>query len=210
MKIWVVEFEMNDFGQNVSHVVKKTYYTHRFFTDRQVYVGMTRSFLHSMDQQKWQYEPTPVTPAFPMDIRVAKFWFSTVNAELSKHKADGLKYLGEGNQEYILPGSRFRFVSLIKPRTDVLFIGKKGAMATIVRKTELSAKKVGPGITSQDILYRKEMEAWDIPEIHLTDMSARFVVGRFEAPSRIAVEYDGEYLSYFSLTRWRSADAASC
>lgn len=202
MKVWIVEFELNDFGQNVSHVVKKTYYTHRFFTDRQVYVSMTRSFLHSMNQTEWIYEPTPVTAAFPLEIRLAKFWFSTVNTELEKQKADPMKYLGEGHQEYILPGSRFRFLSLINPPTDVMFIGKKGALASIVRKDEVDARIVGPGLTSQDILYRTEMDDWDLNEIHLTDMSSRFVVGRFHAPTRIAVDIDGQRHSYFSLTRW--------
>lgn len=202
MKVWAIEFTLNDFGQNVSHVVKKTYYTHRFFTDRQVYAGLTRSFAQQITQTEWIYEPTPVTPAFPIDINIAKFWFSTVNSALSKDKADGMKYLGEGHQEYILPGSRFRFYSLVQPETRNLFVGKKGCMAGIDRVTELQGRKIGKGMTSQDIVYRNEMKCWDMDEIHLTDMSARFLVGRFVAPERIAVDHEGQKMRFFSLTQW--------
>lgn len=204
MKIWAVEFILDDFGQNVSHVVKKTYYTHRFFTDRQVYVGMTRAFDNQNTVQEWIYEPTPTTPAFPIEIRVAKFWFSTVNTALSKYTADGLRYLGEGFQEYILPGSRFRFFSLIKPNTRTLFIGKKGCQATITDIKELTGNETGPGMTTNDILYHCEMKDWDLPEIHLTDMSARFVVGRYFAPKRIECDFEGTRIAFFSLTRWKS------
>jgi hypothetical protein len=203
MKVWAVEFELNDFGQNVSHVVKKTYYTHRFFTDRQVYAAMTRAFEHQIEKNEWVYEPTPVTPAFPLQIRVAKFWFSTVNAALSKYKADNMKYPGEGYQEYILPGSRFRFFTLVKPETHNLFIGKKGCVADITDIKELTGHETGPGMTSADIVYYSEMKNWSMPEIHLTDMSARFVVGRFVAPGRIECNLDGTRLAFYSLTRWK-------
>ena len=120
-------FVLEEFAQNISHVSRKTYFSHSFFTDRQVYAAITG--LHQM-QEKWEYMRVPNTLALPRGAPVKKRqYFSTLNRRLEKSNELVGKsfYLIDGRQEYLAPGNLFTAFSLQQP-PRILFIGKKGCL----------------------------------------------------------------------------------
>ncbi len=202
MDLYAIEFELEDFGQNVSHVVGKSYYTHDFFTDRQVYSAVSRDF-DFVGRQEYEFKRTPCTLAIPVDVQKQKFWFSTMNTDLQKEKATAkLRYLTEGYQEYILPSSSYLAFSFIKPEGRVLFIGKKGCLAWVRRVEEITFSEKQGMWTTLDLLYFRDYEERrekDILEMRVIDASQRFLVGRFKTTFLIEIEYKNTAYRFYSL-----------
>ncbi len=202
MDLYAVEFELQDFGQNVSHVVGKTYYTHDFFTDRQVYSAISRDF-DFVGRQEYEFKRTPCTLAIPINMRKQKFWFSIMNADLQKEKATGkLRYLTEGYQEYVLPSSRYLAFSFIKPENKALFIGKKGCLAYVRRLEKVIFSEKLNMWTTLDLLYFKDYEERgkkDIVEMRVADASQRFLLGHFKTTFSVETEYNNSVYRFYSL-----------
>jgi len=203
-KLYAVEFELEDFGQNISHLVRKTYYTHDFFTDRQVYVGMTLDFSHVNMDDEWTFKRVPCTMAIPIDVAKTRRWYSVKNTDLQKKKTGNLTYVTEGYQEYLTPGSRFLTFTFIEPK-KALFIGKKGALASVQDVEKVNGEIHENEWTSLDLLYTRDYERYkkdEISEIRLKDASQRFLVGNFKTSKVLKVDYQGDKYSFYSLYRY--------
>jgi hypothetical protein len=202
MDLYAIEFELQDFGQNVSHVVGKTYYTYDFFTDRQVYSAITRDF-DFVGRQKYEFKRTPCTLAIPINVRKVKLWFSTINTDLQKEKVTGkLRYLTEGYQEYILPSSSYLAFSFIRPQSRALFIGKKGCLAHTTRVEKVAFSKKRGEWSTLDLLYfkdYKERGEKEILEMRIKDASQRFLVGQFRTTSTVEIEYNNSAYRFYGL-----------
>jgi len=203
MELFALEFELEEFGQNVSHLIRKTYYTHDFFTDRQVHASITREF-DLLGRDKYEYKIVPCTLAIPLKVDKKRIWFSTVNADFQKEKTGGLTYITEGYQEYLAPGSRFLAFSFIKPEQKAIFIGKKGALAIIDKVSKVNYKIVNNSWTSLDIVYLNDYEKFsgsEILEIRLKDASQRFLIGQFKCTKILETEYNGRKFGFYTLLR---------
>ena len=204
-ELYAFEFKLEDFGQNVSHLVRKTYYTHDFFTDRQVYAGITLDFLHSNMDDSWRFKRVSCTLAIPLDVSKTRRWYSVRNTDYQKESDTGrLTYVTEGYQEYLCPGSKFLAFSFLEPK-NVLFIGKKGALARIERLEKVNYTESRNAWTSLDLIYTSDYEErkdTDISEIRLRDASQRFLVGNFKATKALKTTYDGNDYSFYSLYRY--------
>lgn len=205
MDLYAIEFELEDFGQNVSHVVRKTYYTHDFFTDRQVYSALTRDF-DLIGRDFYDFKRVPCSLAIPINVQKQKIWFSITNADFQKEQMTGLlTYLTEGYQEYLLPGSKFLAFSFIKPEGKTIFIGKKSCLATIngLKKVDFNEKKLG--WTTLDMVYLDDYRGQvgkEILEIRLLDASRRFFVGQFKTSNLIEVTHNDKSYRLYSL--WKN------
>lgn len=192
---------LEEFGQNISHVTSKTYFTHTFFTDRQVYGAIT-GIVENIGE--WQPRRTLCTAAFPLGFAERKrVWFSTIPRDYYKENALNKKsyYLMEGYQEYLVPATRFRAFSFIKPPA-VIFIGKKRAMACIenVKKCHAAIKK--DDWTTRDLVYTDTYRAaWGsgIKQANIEDASSRFLVGRFFCDEVLEVTYNDETYRFYQL-----------
>jgi len=204
-KLYALTFELQDFGQNVSHVVGKTYYTHDFFTDRQVYAGMSRDFAFHGDE-KYTFMRTPCTLAIPLRVRKQKLWYSIVNANLQKERITGkLRYITEGYQEYLLPGCTFLAFSLVKPEGQVLFIGKKSCLALITNVKEIEYSVNRNCWTTLDQVYFQDYEKFrdeEILQLRITDASQRYLIGQFKTVSAIEIKYDQSVFRFYSLWKY--------
>jgi hypothetical protein len=202
MDLYAVEFELQDFGQNVSHIVGKTYYTYDFFTDRQVYSAISRDF-DFLGRQDYEFRRTPCTLAIPLRIRKQKFWYSIVNTNLQKERVTAkLRYLTEGYQEYMLPSSRYLAFSFLKPEKRALFIGKKGCLAFVRNVEKIAFCERQNMWTTLDLLYFRDYEEWkekDILEMKITDASQRFILGQFRTRTLLDVKYNNASYKFYSL-----------
>jgi hypothetical protein len=200
--LYAIKFELEEFGQNVSHLTRKTYYTHNFFTERQVYAAITHSFEFSGTSQ-YKYERVPCTFAIPLDVRKHKTFFSINNANLQKEQITAvLRYITEGRQELIAPGSKFLAFSFVEPRYDKMFIGKKSALATIEKKENVTFEEKRDEWTTEDMIYLQEYEAEknkEIFEMRLVDASTRFLVGRFKVSNLLEVRFEDHVYRFYSL-----------
>lgn len=205
MELYALEFELGEFGQNVSHLVRKTYYTHDFFTDRQVYASITKEF-DMIGRDSYEYKKVPCTLAIPLHTTKKKIWFSIVNTDFQKEQNTGaLMYVTEGHQEYLTPGSKFLAFSFIKPENKTIFIGKKGAFATIDNMSKVNYKIVSNSWTTLDIIYLKEYEKYfgsEILELRLKDASQRFLIGQFKCAKTLETEYNGHRYNFYSLFKF--------
>lgn len=203
--LYAVEFELEEFGQNVSHLTRKTYYTHDFFTDRQVYAGITRDF-EFVGREEYVFKKVPCSLAIPLKIEKRKEFFSIKNVNLQKERATAiLRYITEGNQEYLTPGSRFLAFSLIKPDQNIMFIGKKSSLARINVTQEVSFKEEYNQWTTTDLIYLKEYEKQKNREIfglRLKDVSKRYMVGQFKVSNLIKTTYKDHIYRFYSL--WKA------
>lgn len=203
MELFALEFELEEFGQNVSHLIRKTYYTHEFFTDRQVHASITREF-EILGRDKYEFKRVPCTLAIPLDVEKKRIWFSTVNADFQKEKTGGLTYITEGYQEYLVPGSRFLAFSFIKPEQKAIFIGKKGALAIINKLSKVNYKIVNNSWTSLDLVYLNDYEKFsgsDILEVKLKDASQRFLIGQFRCTKTLETEYNDQKFSFYTILK---------
>jgi hypothetical protein len=202
--LYAIKFELEEFGQNVSHLTRKTYYTHDFFTDRQVYAAITHSFEFS-GRSQYKFEKVPCTFAIPLDVKKHKTFFSINNANLQKEqKTAVLRYITEGRQELIAPGSKFLAFSFVEPRYDKLFIGKKSALATVEKKEEVVFEEKKDEWTTKDMIYLQDYEARKSKEIfgvRLIDASTRFLIGRFKVSNLLEVRFEDHVYRFYSL--WR-------
>ena len=202
LSLYAIKFELEEFGQNVSHLTRKTYYTHDFFTDRQVYAAITHSFEFSGTSQ-YKFEKVPCTFAIPLDVKKHKTFFSINNANLQKEQITAvLRYITEGRQELIVPGSKFLAFSFVEPRYDKLFIGKKSALATVEKKEKVTFEEKKDEWTTEDMIYLQEYEAEKNKEIfgvRLVDASTRFLVGRFKVSSSLEVLFEDHVYRFYSL-----------
>jgi len=200
--LYAIKFELEEFGQNVSHLTRKTYYTHNFFTDRQVYAAITHSFEFSGTSQ-YKFEKVPCTFAIPLYVRKHKTFFSINNANLQKEQITAvLRYITEGRQELIAPGSKFLAFSFVEPRYDKMFIGKKSALATIEKKEKVTFEEKRDEWTTEDMIYLQEYEAEKNKEIfgvRLVDASTRFLVGRFKVSTLLEVRFEDHVYRFYSL-----------
>jgi hypothetical protein len=200
--LYAIKFELEEFGQNVSHLTRKTYYTHDFFTDRQVYAAITHSFEFSGASQ-YKFEKVPCTFAIPLDVRKHKTFFSINNANLQKEqKTAVLRYITEGRQELIAPGSKFLAFSFVEPRYDKMFIGKKSALATVEKREKVTFEEKRDEWTTEDMIYLQEYEAEKNKEIfgvRLVDASTRFLVGRFKVSTLLEVRFEDHIYRFYSL-----------
>ena len=204
-ELYAVEFELADFGQNVSHLVRKTYYTHDFFTDRQVYVGMTQEFSHLNMDDEWKFKKVPCTMAIPVDVAKTRRWYSVKNTDLKKETdTNVLTYITEGYQEYLKPGSKFLSFTFLEPN-NVLFIGKKGALANVKKIEKVEGQISENEWTSMDLVYTKDYQKYkekEISEIRLKDATQRYLIGNFKTSKVLKIDYDGEEYSFYSLYRY--------
>lgn len=203
MELFALEFELEEFGQNVSHLIRKTYYTHDFFTDRQVHASITKEF-DLLGGGKYEYKIVPCTLAIPLKVEKKRIWFSTVNADFQKEKTGGLTYITEGYQEYLAPGSRFLAFSFIKPEHKAIFIGKKGALAIIDKVSKVNYKIVNNSWTSLDLVYLNDYEKFsgsDILEVKLKDASQRFLIGQFRCAKTLETEYNDQKFSFYTILK---------
>jgi hypothetical protein len=202
MQLYAVEFELEDFGQNVAHLVGKTYYTHDFFTDRQVYSGITRKF-ELAGKEHYELQAVPCTIALPLLVEKQKMWFSGVNADFQKEqRTEVLRYISEGYQEYLKPGSRFLAFSFVKPDQMSLFIGKKGALASITELRQVGYTLKADGWTTLDLVYferYKEQQGKQISEMRLKHAAQRFLVGEFRCTQVLETEYEGTPYRFYTL-----------
>ncbi len=200
--LYAIKFELEEFGQNVSHLTRKIYYTHSFFTDRQVFAGITNSFTF-VGTDEYQTLKVPCTFAIPLDVKKQRVFFSINNANLQKEQKTAiLRYVTEGHQELIAPGSRFVAFSFIEPLYDKLFIGKKSALAYVEKKEKVTFEEKKEEWTTEDMIYLKEYEAQKDKEIlglRLTDASTRFLVGRFKVSNLLETWFEGRTYKFYSL-----------
>jgi len=207
MKLYAINFELEDFGQNISHVVRKTYYSYNFFTDRQVYAGLTRDF-DFIGRQSYEFKRVPCTIAIPINVKKIKNWYSIKNANLQKETNTGkLRYLTEGFQELILPGSEFLAFSFIKPKDKTLFLGKKSTLAFLDSVEEVEFKIKKNAWTSLELLYFTDYEKYvnkEIFKLKTIDASQRFLVGKIKTSDSIEVEYRGNIYRFYGL--WKFLD----
>ena len=200
--LYAITFELEEFGQNVSHLTRKTYYTHDFFTDRQVYAAITHSFTFFGTDQ-YEFERVPCTFAIPLDVRKHKTFFSINNADLQKEQITAvLRYITEGRQELITPGSKFLAFSFVEPKYDKLFIGKKSALANIEKKEKVLFEEKKDEWTTEDMIYLQEYNAEKNKEIfgvRLVDASTRFLVGRFNVSNLLEVKFEDRIYKFYSL-----------
>ncbi len=205
MDLYAIEFELEDFGQNVSHVVRKTYYTYDFFTDRQVYSAITKDF-DLIGRDRYEFKRVPCSLAIPLNVQKQKIWFSITNADLQKEQVTGaLTYITEGYQEYLLPGSKFLAFSFIKPKEKTLFIGKKSSLAIINNSEKVDFEERKTEWTTLDIVYFNDYQSQmgkEILELKLLDASKRFLVGHFKTSALIEVAYNGKNYRFYSL--WKN------
>jgi len=205
--LYAIKFELEEFGQNVSHLTRKTYYTHDFFTDRQVYAAITHSFTF-LGIDRYQFEKVPCTFAIPLDVKKHKAFFSINNADLQKKQNTAvLRYITEGRQELLTPGSKFLAFSFIEPKHDKLFIGKKSALANIEEKEKVLFEEKKDEWTTEDLIYLHEYNAEKNKEIfgvRLVDASTRFLVGRFKVSNLLEVRFRDRVYKFYSL--WKRYD----
>jgi hypothetical protein len=204
LSLYAIRFELEEFGQNVSHLTRKTYYTHNFFTDRQVFAGITHSFAF-VGTDEYITEKVPCTFAIPLDVRKHRTFFSISNANLQKEQITAvLRYVTEGHQELITPGSRFVAFSFVEPLYDKMFIGKKSALAHIEKKEKVMFKERKDDWTTEDMVYLQEYETEKGKKVfgmRLIDASTRFLVGRFKVSNLLETSFDGRTYRFYSL--WR-------
>jgi hypothetical protein len=200
--LYAIRFELEEFGQNVSHLTRKTYYTHNFFTDRQVFAGLTNSFSF-IGTDEYKIEKVPCTFAIPLDVKKYRAFFSINNANLQKERMTAvLRYVTEGHQELIAPDSRFVAFSFIEPIHDKLFIGKKSALAHIEKKEKVTFEEKKNDWTTEDMVYLQDYEAEKDKEIfgiRLVDASTRFLVGRFKVSTLLETKFEGRIYKFYSL-----------
>lgn len=200
--LYAIKFELEEFGQNISHLTRKTYYTHNFFTDRQVYAAITNSFAF-IGIEEYKIEKVPCTFAIPLDVKKHKTFFSINNTSLQKEQRTAvLRYVTEGYQEFIAPGSKFLAFSFVEPCHDVMFIGKKSAMAHIEKKEKVTFEEKRDDWTTEDMIYLQEYEAEKdktIFGVRLIDASTRFLVGRFRVSSLLETEFEDRIYRLYSL-----------
>lgn len=205
--LYAIKFEIGEFGQNISHLTRKTYYTHDFFTDRQVYAAITHSFSF-IGFTEYEIERVPCTFAIPLDVRKHKIFFSINNTNLQKEQRTAiLRYVTEGYQELIAPGSKFLAFSFAEPLYDVLFVGKKSALAHIEKREKVVFREKKDGWTTEDMVYLDEYEAEKnktIFGVRLSDASTRFLVGRFKVSNLLETEFEGHIYRLYSL--WKRYD----
>ncbi len=203
--LYAIKFELEEFGQNVSHLTRKTYYTHDFFTDRQVYVAITHCF-EFVGTGQYKIEEVPCTFAIPLDVRKHRAFFSINNASLQKEQHTAvLRYVTEGHQELISPGSKFLAFSFVEPRYDKMFIGKKSALAHIEKKEKVNFEEKKDEWTTEDMIYLKEYETEmnkDITGVRMADASTRFLVGRFKVSNLLEIKFEDKTYKFYSL--WKS------
>ncbi len=202
--LFAVKFELEEFGQNVSHLTRKTYYTHKFFTDRQVFAGITHSFIsrvHGVD--KYEEELAPCTHAIPLNVKKHRTFFSINNANLQKEQMTAkLNIITEGHHEFISPGSEFVAFSFIEPLYNKLFIGKKSALAHVEKKERVNFTEKTNDWTTEDMISLKEYENEKNKEIfgvRLSDASARYLVGQFKVSTLLETEFEGHKYKFYSL-----------
>lgn len=200
--LYAIRFELEEFGQNVSHLTRKTYYTHDFFTDRQVFAGITNSFTF-IGTDEYKTEKVPCTFAIPLDVKKHRTFFSINNANLQKEQMTAiLRYVTEGHQELIAPGSRFVAFSFIEPVFDKLFIGKKSALAHVEKKEKVTFEEKRNDWTTEDMIYLQDYEAEKDREvfgIRLIDASTRFLVGRFKVSNLLETRFENHVYKFYSL-----------
>ncbi|MBI4316854.1 MAG: hypothetical protein HY675_00070 [Chloroflexi bacterium] len=211
--LFAVEFELQDFGQNVSHLTRKTYYSHDFFTDRQVYAAISGRWIGSLSvkgnlasHSAYQLlsERVPATIAISRSpVPKTKSWFSILPRDLAKsnERVNVSLVIQEGWRELILPGTRFVAFSFEKP-PNIMFIGKKGAFAKLLNCTEVDYSLRPNAWTTTDLIYYSDyMNLWgkEITNARFRDASARFLVGEFECSEVLEVQYKGELFRFFSL-----------
>lgn len=200
--LYAIKFELEEFGQNVSHLTRKTYYTHDFFTDRQVYAAITHSF-GFIGTDEYKIEKVPCTFAIPLDVRKHRTFFSINNANLQKERNTAvLRYVTEGHQEFIAPGSQFLAFSFVEPRHNKMFIGKKSALATIEKKEKVTFQEKKDEWTTKDMIYLQDYEVKKNKEIfgiRLTDASRRFLVGRFRVSNLLETMFEDNIYKFYSL-----------
>jgi hypothetical protein len=208
--LYAIKFELEEFGQNVSHLTRKTYYTHDFFTDRQVYAAITHCFTFRGADQ-YEFEKVPCTFAIPLDVKKHKTFFSINNADFQKEQITAvLRYITEGRQELITPGSKFVAFSFVEPKYDKLFIGKKSALANIEKKEKVLFEEKKDEWTTEDMIYLQEYNAEKNKEIfgvRLIDASTRFLVGRFKVSNLIEVRFEDRIYKFYSL--WKKTQRIS-
>lgn len=205
--LYAVKFELEEFGQNVSHLTRKTYYTHDFFTDRQVFAGITQSFtFRGID--KYEAEKVPCTLAIPLDVKKHRTFFSINNANLQKEQITAkLKIITEGHHEFISPGSKFVAFMFIEPLYDKLFIGKKSALAHVEKKEKIPFEAKKDDWTTEDMISLQEYEMEKSKEIfgvRLIDASTRYLVGQFKVANLIETEFEGRKYRFYSLWKRHS------
>ena len=200
--LYAIKFELEEFGQNVSHLTRKTYYTHNFFTDRQVFAGITHSFPF-MESIEYRIEKVPCTFAIPINVKKHRVFFSINNASLQKEQVTAvLRYVTEGHQELIAPESAFLAFSFIEPHDNKMFIGKKSAMARIDKKQKVVFRERKDDWTTEDLIYLQEYEAKKNEEIfgvRLVDASARFLVGKFKVSNFLETEFENRTYRFYTL-----------
>ena len=200
--LYAIKFELEEFGQNVSHLTRKTYYTHNFFTDRQVFAGISHSFAF-VGTHEYKIETVPCTFAIPLDVKKHRAFFSINNTSLQKEqKTAVLRYVTEGHQELIAPGSKFVAFSFVEPLYEKMFIGKKSALAHIEQKEKVAFKETRDDWTTEDMIYLHEYKAEKdegIFGMRLIDASTRFLVGRFRVSHLLETSFDGRTYRFYSL-----------
>jgi hypothetical protein len=210
--LYAIKFELEEFGQNVSHLTRKTYYTHNFFTDRQVFAGITHSFLFR-GLEKYEAEKVPCTFAIPLDVKKHRTFFSITNANLQKEQMTAkLKIITEGNHKFKSPGSKFLALSFIEPVNDALFIGKKSALAHIEKKEKVVFAEKKDDWTTEDMISLREYEDEKnktVFGVRLSDASTRYLVGQFKVSTLIETEFEGRKYRFYSLWKRYSEMVAS-
>jgi hypothetical protein len=202
--LFAVKFELEEFGQNISHLTRKTYYTHNFFTDRQVFAGITHSFaVRVRGLDKYEEELVPCTHAIPLNVKKHRTFFSINNANLQKEQNTAkLKIITEGHHEFLSPGSKFVAFSFTEPFYDKLFIGKKSALAHVEKKERVNFTEKKDDWTTEDMISLKEYENEKNKEIfgvRLSDASARYLVGQFKVSRLLETEFEGHKYKFYSL-----------
>jgi len=200
--LYAIKFELEEFGQNVSHLTGKTYYSHGFFTDRQMFAGITHSFLF-YGLKKYEPERVPCTFAIPLDVKKHRTFFSITNTNLQKERLTAkLRTVTEGHHEFIAPGSKFVAFSFIEPLYDRLFIGKKSAIAYIEKKERVVFTEKRCDWTTDDMVYLQEYKDEKdktIFGVRLRDATTRYLVGQFKVSNFIETEFDGHKYKLYSL-----------
>ncbi len=200
--LYAIKFELEEFGQNVSHLTRKTYYTHDFFTDRQVFAGITHSFLfRGID--KYEAERVPCTFAIPLEVKKHRTLFSITNSNLRKEQMTAkLRIITEGHHEFISPGSKFIAFSFVEPLYAALFIGKKSALAHIEKKEKVTFAEKTDDWTTEDLISLEEYEEEKnrtIFGMRLKDASTRYLVGQFKVSNLLETEFEGRKYKFYSL-----------
>lgn len=85
VSLYAIKFELEEFGQNVSHLTRKTYYTHNFFTDRQVFAGISHSFAF-FGTDEYKIETVPCTFAIPLDVKKHRIFFLLTTRAFRKNR----------------------------------------------------------------------------------------------------------------------------